>query len=131
MEHETYNMNYDSNWGSRYDRSNTEPNPEADIILLMGAIVFIVFFSILCGMCSYERNDEEMNIELIDKVKKKTTEYQKKEGEICSICLEDFQQKEKIVIIIIIQNVLQNGLKVIIHVHYVVINYNIVVLYIV
>ncbi|MBG02262.1 MAG: hypothetical protein CL470_08335 [Acidimicrobiaceae bacterium] len=99
MEHETYNMNYDSNWGSRYDRSNTEPNPEADIILLMGAIVFIVFFSILCGMCSYERNDEEMNIELIDKVKKKTTEYQKKEGEICSICLEDFQQKEKIIIL--------------------------------
>ena len=80
------------------------PSLEDTAFSMIMVILFISFYSTLCGFChsndgndNGNRNDSLRN-SLLTKIEGKKSFYEKnKENDICSICLEKFVKKDKII----------------------------------
>ena len=106
MEYNIY-RDHGSDPHDMYYQSDTPPVFETSAISIISVIIFISFFSTLCGICNRDENDndndiiseETINTQLIQQIGEKVSEYKvnEKGDEYCSICLEEFKEKEKII----------------------------------
>ena len=103
--------------GINYNHYNTDYNDTGEIppetqslestaLSMIAIIIFISLYSSLCGICHQNnennendslRNDSLRN-SLLTKIEGKKSFYEKNnENDICSICLENFIKKDKII----------------------------------
>ncbi len=82
------------------------PSFENTALSMIGIIIFISFYSTLCGICRRnnsnengdENDNESLRNSLLTKIEGKKNLYEKnEENDICSICLDEFKTKEKII----------------------------------
>ena len=77
------------------------PSFENTALSMIGIIIFISLYSTLCGIChknNTDENNELLRNSLIKNLSDKTSDYGKNaENDFCSICLDEFKTKEKII----------------------------------
>ena len=110
------NFDHYNNYNDMNDTGELQRQPprlEDTAFSMIMVILFISFYSSLCGFChrndrNGDRNDndndnrndinESLRNSLLTKIEGKKSSYEKdNENDICSICLENFVKKDKII----------------------------------
>lgn len=100
-----YQMEHPGEMENPNDINNPPQTVQNTLLPMIGFIMFISICSTLYGICTNDtsnrenrENTENINTNLITTINKDLSTYEKNKGdEYCSICLEEFIQKENII----------------------------------
>lgn len=95
---------YNTDYNDTGEITPQTPSLESSALSMVGIIIFISLYSSLCGICQHNNSDRNENINdslrnsLLTKIEDKKSSYEKdNENDNCSICLENFKKKDKII----------------------------------